>query len=498
MAHFQLRVLLVVALSAFIGILQTRPFTSVWRIYDIFHKGFTHYDFVIGIVSARENWELRQTLRETWLTAVSEDGTNVLVKFIIGSQVCDIAPSLRQNEYECDLMNITHAVLDKELQALEVHDVATELISQSRPLGQDFLVNLDIVVTRLGIFDHGKDGIQTAHLKVKLYDTIGQEEIVSVEFHGDDPGLLIGQFRFKVIEPYVLPKGFKGTIVAENFTNEDPAKLGVNANISVNDGGGAITFRKGSRFGTIEDQFPVIEETLNEEIFHYIAGNFMFVLHGSKTLTTVLSQQNEIMEDWKMEKKKEEVQLREEITKFNDIILVNEIDIYRNIPKKMLHFYKWTSEHVSFDFLLKTDDDCYIDMTAILQTVHRRNLKKHTRIWWSQFRKHWEINHYGKWTDFAYTASEYPAFACGSGYVLSSDLVEWISDNSMHLYAYQGEDTSLGIWLSALNPHYVVDSQWQCSRVCHTDMYSIPDNTVQQLQVLWENKMKCANPCGCR
>ncbi|KAL0178672.1 hypothetical protein M9458_027566, partial [Cirrhinus mrigala] len=31
----------------------------------------------------------------------------------------------------------------------------------------------------------------------------------------------------------------------------------------------------------------------------------------------------------------------------------------------------------------------------------------------------------------------YPAFACGSGYVVSRDLVEWLASNAQHLKAYQ-------------------------------------------------------------
>jgi hypothetical protein len=48
--------------------------------------------------------------------------------------------------------------------------------------------------------------------------------------------------------------------------------------------------------------------------------------------------------------------------------------------------------------------------------------------------------------------STYPAFACGSGNVVSQDLVQWIAANANALFAYQGEDVSMGIWLAALNP----------------------------------------------
>jgi len=43
----------------------------------------------------------------------------------------------------------------------------------------------------------------------------------------------------------------------------------------------------------------------------------------------------------------------------------------------------------------------------------------------------------GKWAEPSYPAVVYPKFACGSGYVISSDLVQWIADNAHVLKPYQ-------------------------------------------------------------
>ncbi|XP_077993160.1 UDP-GalNAc:beta-1,3-N-acetylgalactosaminyltransferase 2-like isoform X2 [Glandiceps talaboti] len=421
----------------------------------------------------------------------------IQVKFIIGSRACDFPPALRQDEYECDLLNVTDAVLDKELIAFEMSEVVEDPVNYGGPLGQDFQVNRDIVITRLGVFDSNKDGIQTANLKVKLYDTIGEEEIVSITFNADNQGILIGNFRFKVIEPYVLPKGFKGTITVENFSNEDTANNGRQNHVLVNDGGGIIKFRKTSRYGLIPDQFPAIEQTLYPQTLHHLAGNFMYCVHDGKTVKELISNRDDLMEEWNKKITEEELQIEKEILEHGDILLVDEIDVYRNVPKKLLHLHKWASQHLSFSLLLKTDDDCYIDIERIMEAIDHIKFEGQTKIWWSQFRKHWQVNSYGKWTDLEYTATEYPAFACGSGYVLSADLVHWIANNMQILHPYQGEDISTGIWLAALNPHYVIDDHWQCAHVCHDDMYSLPDNTPQQLHKYWQNKLKCNDPCEC-
>lgn len=45
----------------------------------------------------------------------------------------------------------------------------------------------------------------------------------------------------------------------------------------------------------------------------------------------------------------------------------------------------------------------------------------------------------GKWQELEYASPAYPAFACGSGYVVSHDLVQWLASNADKLKAYQVE-----------------------------------------------------------
>lgn len=91
-------------------------------------------------------------------------------------------------------------------------------------------------------------------------------------------------------------------------------------------------------------------------------------------------------------------------------------------------------------------------------------------LFFVSFRKKWAVNYYGKWADDSYTSPVYPHFACGSGYILTRDLVEWLNLNSNHLHQYQGEDVSMGIWLSAVQPKIIqVDSlkQFYCQFIIH-------------------------------
>lgn len=72
----------------------------------------------------------------------------------------------------------------------------------------------------------------------------------------------------------------------------------------------------------------------------------------------------------------------------------------------------------------------------------------------NSFRKNWQVNLFGKWAESNYQSIVYPPFACGTGYILSSDLVDWLCKNLNSLFRYQGEDVSMGIWLASILPNY--------------------------------------------
>lgn len=58
---------------------------------------------------------------------------------------------------------------------------------------------------------------------------------------------------------------------------------------------------------------------------------------------------------------------------------------------------------------------------------------------WPSFRQSWAVDRIGKWQELEYASPAYPAFACGSGYVVSHDLVQWLASNADKLKAYQVE-----------------------------------------------------------
>ncbi|OBS71115.1 hypothetical protein A6R68_00344, partial [Neotoma lepida] len=92
-----------------------------------------------------------------------------------------------------------------------------------------------------------------------------------------------------------------------------------------------------------------------------------------------------------------------------------------------------TVETTSFSLLLKTDDDCYIDLEAVFNRIAQKNLDG-PNCWWGKL--NWAVDRTGKWQELEYPSPAYPAFACGSGYVISKDIVDWLAGNSGRLKTY--------------------------------------------------------------
>ncbi|XP_037086282.1 UDP-GalNAc:beta-1,3-N-acetylgalactosaminyltransferase 2-like [Pollicipes pollicipes] len=149
--------------------------------------------------------------------------------------------------------------------------------------------------------------------------------------------------------------------------------------------------------------------------------------------------------------------LAEEAAEHGDLLLLPGVDVYRRLPDKLLGFFSWVSTHSSADWVIKCDDDVILDLPRILKNIPKRT---GSDLWWGNFRYNWPANRYGKWAEYVYQAEVYPPFACGTASLLSMDAVRRLAASAQHLTRFQGEDTSLGIWLSGRSVRRVPDADW--------------------------------------
>ncbi len=120
-------------------------------------------------------------------------------------------------------------------------------------LGNEFdvLSPAGISVTRLGVFDDNSDGLNST-ITVGIFDRSTASLVgTSLTFTGNDGSLEDGTRWITLVSPITLAAGFEGMVLAQVYNGaERNGNVGTGSTASpTDDGGGAISFVGGSRFG---------------------------------------------------------------------------------------------------------------------------------------------------------------------------------------------------------------------------------------------------------
>lgn len=149
------------------------------------------------------------------------------------------------------------------------------------------------------------------------------------------------------------------------------------------------------------------------------------------------------------------VDIEAEQKKHRDLIVTNAPESYSSLPHKLRYALHWLDTHCDdgIRWALKVDDDMFCHVAGIEQLLSRF-MDSTTMTVLGHVLVGQAVKNYGKWRESKYLEPIYPPFVQGScGYVLSRPVVKHISDRvgagsaSNETLDYQGEDTSLGIWL---------------------------------------------------
>ncbi|XP_068597503.1 UDP-GalNAc:beta-1,3-N-acetylgalactosaminyltransferase 2 [Brachionichthys hirsutus] len=452
-------------------------------------------EVLVGVLSARQHYEQRQAIRGTWLGYLRGHPHfqhRVGVKFVVGEHGCPFPEEDREDPYSCSLLNFTEpasrvsAGQDEEIAIVTVSDPTLLARADVSAIALDFKVLHPVVITRLGVFPGGARPQLQSNVTVKLLQLDQEEAVVTARFSAVSSGALVDGVWYKPVEQFILPKGFQGTLLWENLDSTGLSTVN-SSSVRLSDGGGAL------QISSIAEGALPHRSALG---FPGLAGGFMFTVYDRDGLLRLLGGRPARMERHAAGLRREDAALQQESLAHGDMVFVDVVDTYRNVPSKLLQFYKWSVGNAEFNLLLKTDDDCYIDVDSVLMKIDHKGLKRRN-FWWGNFRQSWAVDRIGKWQELEYPSPAYPAFACGSGYVVSRDLVGWLASNADNLKAYQGEDVSMGIWMAAVGPQKYQDPGWLCEKACYLDMLSSPQHTPEELHVLWDRKKACGDPCGC-
>ena len=119
--------------------------------------------------------------------------------------------------------------------------------------------------------------------------------------------------------------------------------------------------------------------------------------------------------------------------------------------QKLIHIYKYLHEHQSeFEsvrWMIKTDTDAYVHIPNMVEyMLTRRAEETYSGFLYDQN----PLTTAGIWRKFKYVSRSYPPYMAGAGYLVSSDVVKWLTRNAAEgwLIAFPNEDAKTGTWLS--------------------------------------------------
>ncbi|XP_059618610.1 beta-1,3-galactosyltransferase 6 [Phlebotomus argentipes] len=164
----------------------------------------------------------------------------------------------------------------------------------------------------------------------------------------------------------------------------------------------------------------------------------------------------------------EVTELKEEERKHGDILMLDSIwDSYGNLTRKLLESFHTLDEKFSFDYLLKCDDDTFVDLAILLQDLQsyhtqlkivyekRKNLGPIPRLYWGYFHGRAHVKTAGQWKEQNYDLCDrYLPYALGGGYVVSGNIVRQLSQQKDVLKVFKSEDISVGSWLAPFRDVY--------------------------------------------
>ncbi|EEF42225.1 transferase, transferring glycosyl groups, putative [Ricinus communis] len=195
------------------------------------------------------------------------------------------------------------------------------------------------------------------------------------------------------------------------------------------------------------------------------------------------------------------VELKKEADYFGDIIMVPYMDNYDLVVLKTVAICEYGVRIVAAKYIMKCDDDTFVRVDTMINEAKKVPSNRSLYIG--------NINYYhkplrtGKWavTFEEWPEEEYPPYANGPGYIVSSDIARFVVTEfqSHKLRLFKMEDVSMGMWVEKFNsskPVEYVHSLKFCQYGCVEDYYTAHYQSPRQMICLWD-KLRQGNPQCC-
>ncbi|XP_071494468.1 beta-1,3-galactosyltransferase 6-like [Diadema antillarum] len=190
--------------------------------------------------------------------------------------------------------------------------------------------------------------------------------------------------------------------------------------------------------------------------------------------------------------------LAHEQEKFKDLLFLPDLtDSFSALTQKLIDMFVWLDHNVDYSFVLKVDDDSFVRLDMVLAELQGKNREK---FFWGFFDGRARVHRAGKYAETDWVLCDrYLPYAKGGGYVLSSDLVQFVSDNSRYLKKYKGEDVSLGSWLAAVEVNREHDTRFDTeykSRGCSNSYLITHKQSPEDMRQKWLNYKRTGRLCA--
>ena len=136
-----------------------------------------------------------------------------------------------------------------------------------------------------------------------------------------------------------------------------------------------------------------------------------------------------------------------ESNKYGDLIHANYYEHYWNQSLKVQMGFEWAARYCSFSFLLKTDDDVFVNTRRSIDVLRLKSTPKKGLYMG-------KVNHNpmvqrvkGKWrvSYIEYSGKHYPDFCSGGGFVMSYDVIECLVPLFDVIEPYRIDDVYIGM-----------------------------------------------------
>ncbi|KAI3807460.1 hypothetical protein L1987_23388 [Smallanthus sonchifolius] len=200
-------------------------------------------------------------------------------------------------------------------------------------------------------------------------------------------------------------------------------------------------------------------------------------------------------------RKEVNAELKKEADFFGDIVIVPYMDNYDLVVLKTIAICEYGVRTASAKYIMKCDDDTFIRVDAVLSEANKVNGDK--SLYLGNINYYHKPLRYGKWavTYEEWPEEDYPPYANGPGYILSSDIAEFIaSEFEKHkLKLFKMEDVSMGMWVEQFNKtngvEYVHSLKF-CQFGCIEDYYTAHYQSPTQMLCMW-NKLQLLGRIEC-